>query len=159
MKRILGFSRRFCKIQSKELLAIARKPIAEKGKTRKGIGPNTVYYYLDKLIQKGFVNKLPADPDHPKDVYYSTCKKPKDLLITEQAINEVKKLFEEFPKEIERMIELELATYREYSEEPSKEEENEVYMQISQDQDEIEYRLVDSYSGKRSSFLKRHNLH
>ena len=147
MQRILSLlPNDFSKIQSKELVALARQPIYEKGKNgetikRKGIGPNTLFFYLDRLMKRGLVNKLPFDPEHPKDVYYTRCKNPKKIVITEQAINEVKVLFEELPKEIEKMIELELATYREYSEEASEKEENEVYMQISQDQDEIEYRF------------------
>ena len=60
------------KIQSKELVTLARKPVYEKSKNgekkeRKGIGPNTLFFYLDRLIKKGLVNKLPVDPEHPID--------------------------------------------------------------------------------------------
>jgi len=147
MQRILNLlPNDYSKIQSKELVTIARTPVYKKSKNgdkkeRKGIGPNTLFFYLDRLIKKGLVNKLPVDPEHPKDVYYTRCQNPEAVIITEEAIDRVKKMFEEFPKEIERMIELELAVHREHIGGMSKEEENRVIMQISQDQNEIEYRF------------------
>jgi hypothetical protein len=160
MQRILNLMPEdFSKIQSKELVALARQPNPERGKNgkpmqSKGIGPNTLFFYLDRLIKKGLVNKLPIDPNHPKEVYYTRCKNPKVVIITEQAIDKVKALFDEFPKEIERMIELELATYRQYSEETSEEEENQVYMDISQNPDEIEYRFGRLLLKKALSFIE-----
>jgi len=116
MSRILAlFPETFSKIQSTELLALARKPIIEKGKDgkqtqRKGMGPNTFYQYLNKLIEKGAIKQLPLEPNHPKDVYYTKCQNVKFFQISEELIKEkVNSLLKELPNELEKTIALELA--------------------------------------------------
>ncbi len=156
MTRILNlFPNDFSKIQAKDLLKQARQPIIEKGVRRKGIGPNTVYYYLDRLVKKGLVNKLPVDPNHPKDVYYSKFKNPKSIMLTEAAINQVKSLLDKLPEELYKQFEKELEYYREFSdEELDEEEEKWATMVITGDQDEIELKIASTLIKQAQKFIE-----
>ena len=156
MTRIFNlFPNDFSKIQAKDLLKQARQPIIEKGVRRKGIGPNTVYYYLDRLVKKGLVNKLPSDPNHPKDVYYSKFKNPKSLMITQEAINEVKSLIERLPEEFNKLFQRELGYYKEFAGEDFNEEEEEwAFKVITEDRDVIELKIASVLIKQAKRFIE-----
>jgi hypothetical protein len=113
MSRILGlFPDNVSKIRSTELIALARKPIMEKGKNgkltqRKGMGPNTTYNYLDRLVKKGAIKKI--ESEHTKDVYYTKCQNFKFFEISEELIKEkINAILRDLPMELEKTIKLEL---------------------------------------------------
>ncbi len=106
------------KMQSTQLVKLASKSYVSKEpngtlKERPGLSPNTVYHYLEELIKRGIVKKLPTDPHHPKEVYYTKCGNIQLIQMSEEMIKErANSLLKELPKELEKTIAKEIAYCR-----------------------------------------------
>jgi Fe2+ or Zn2+ uptake regulation protein len=95
------------KIQSTELLRKARE---------RRIGPNTFYKYLERLVEKGIVKRLPPDPNNKKEVYYIKNENVKLVKMSEGMIKEyTDPLLKELIKKLELTIALEVEYCNEHS--------------------------------------------
>ena len=95
------------KIQSTELLRKARE---------RGIGPNTFYKYLEELVEKRIVKRLPPDPNNKKEVYYTKNENVKLVKLSEEMI---KKYTDPLLKELIKKLELTIALEVDYCNENS----------------------------------------
>jgi len=147
----------FSKMQSTILLNEARKPYTENrdGKINryKGMGHNTTSYYLKSLIKQGRVNKI-QDSEDRRMFYYTKCKNPKTIVITEEAINAVKSMLEKLPEQINKSIEREFAYYKEFAEDLTVDEERNAYMEISEDRDKIDLIIASVLIKQAQKFIE-----
>jgi len=103
------------KIQSKKLVDFAKATFTAKDsrgrvQEHKGIGPNTVYFYLNELRNKKIVERVLIDPHHPKEVYYELRRNVRLARMSEELIKEkTKSLLPELQKELEKQIAIEIA--------------------------------------------------
>jgi Fe2+ or Zn2+ uptake regulation protein len=142
MNRILKLLPENTKMQSKDLLIEAQKPIKEIGKNgrvimRKGMSPNTVYRYLDMLVdEKKLVNRFKEKGS--KQVYFLKSKNVHMVEVSSELIQEkVSELISDIPKEIERTVKAEFDYIKQF-EETTERDEQALFRQLSESDFEIE---------------------